>query len=157
MSEFVDASLFIGMHNPNKRTRVACKNYFVERLESEVTMSLENIGKCDNLVWQFPREVQDMYYPFMDNLHSVAKIRRVGYSAEDLQRALQDPRLENLDLQDRLSVAMAINKDGVLYTVRGRLIERADVLPIKSPADGIEKEFPKELEELYQKSLRLRI
>ncbi|WP_201294684.1 MULTISPECIES: DUF6190 family protein [unclassified Nocardiopsis] len=63
---FVDADVFMGMHHENEALRRGCKAFFVERLKGRVAMSLEQVGRCDDLVWRRPRELQDAYYPFMD-------------------------------------------------------------------------------------------
>lgn len=44
-------------------------------------MPLEEVGICDDLVWKMPRDIQDMYYPFMDNLHSMLDMSRLPYEA----------------------------------------------------------------------------
>lgn len=153
--DFVDYSLFMGMHSPDQRTRVACKNYFVNSCQKRIGMSLENIGMCDALVWGLPREIQDAYYPFMDALHTVAAIEKLAYTAIDLRAALDDPRLKSLSLQDRLSVAMAMNKGGTLFTTSRTLLARGD-LPVREPSRSeSERTFSPMLEALYRESLRL--
>lgn len=154
--EFLDASLFMGMHCADEATRVACKGFFVERLHGSVTMSLEHVGHCDDMVWQHGREVQDVYYPFMDNLHTDMKIARRGYQEEDLRLALSSPQLEGLPMFDRLLLAMVMNQQGTLYSVRPRLVGRPS-LPVHAPPGGPERLFPQKLEHLYKSSLALRI
>jgi hypothetical protein len=154
--EFIDSSLFLGMHSAVEATRRACKGFFVERLQGSVTMSLEHVGRCDDVVWRHGRQVQDAYYPFMDNLHTDMRIVRRGYQEEDLRLALSSARLEGLQLYDRLLLAMVINQGGTLYSVSQRLVERTD-LPVRPPPSSPEEAFPGELERLYQTSLRLRV
>ena len=110
--DFIDASLFMGMHSQDEATRIACKNFFVERLHSSVMMSLEHVGRCDDMVWQYGREVQDAYYPFMDNLHTDMRIVRRGCEEQDLRLALTSPLLQELPMLDRLLLAMVINRGG---------------------------------------------
>lgn len=151
----VDYSLFMGMHSADERTRVACKNYFVGSCQKRCGMSLENIGICDALVWSLPRKIQDAYYPFMDTLHTVATIEKLAYTDVDLRAALDDPRLRSLLLQDRLSVAMAMNMGGTLFTMRQTLLGQGD-LPVREPSrSGAERAFSPMLEALYQNSLQL--
>ena len=153
---FIDASLFLGMHGSDEPTRIACKNFFVEHLHGVVTMSLEHVGRCDDMVWRYQRAVQDAYYPFMDNLHTDMKIPRRGYEAPDLHRALEAPELAAIPLFDRLLLAMVMNHDGVLYTASPHLWGRRGV-PVQAPEVGrMESVFPEKLEALYGESLRLR-
>jgi hypothetical protein len=156
--DFIDASLFMGMHSQREATRLACKAFFVERLGVGAVMSLEHVGRCDDVVWQFTREVQDVYYPFMDNLHTDMRISRQPYQEEDLRTALSSKLLEGLPLFDRLMLAMVINRGGTLYSVSSRLVGRGD-LPVRAPTTtaAAEAVFPGGLEKLYQASLQLRV
>jgi len=177
MREFIDASVFLGMHSKDEQVRVMCKNYFVQRLTEEIGMSLEQVGKCDDVVWQIPRERQDAYYPFMDNLHTIMAIQRVPYNERDVQEAMFHQRLYSLDFSDRLTVGMALARGGVLYTLNPKLVSFKPSIPIdrlgrevtvdpkwfdisdlvRSPQEGKELTFPTELERLYQQSLVVRI
>jgi len=154
MKEYIDASVFLGMHSTDEKTRVACKNYFVNRLNDKIGMSLEQVGECDDVIWQYSREEQDAYYPFMDNLHTVMDIRRVAYDERDIQEATNNPKLQELSITDRLTAGMAIAKGAELYSVNPKLVGRDYV---RSPEAGKELSFPLELEEMYQKSLEVRI
>ncbi len=180
MKEFIDASIFLGMHDKDERIRVACKNYFVKRLNEQIGMSLEQVGKCDDAIWQYSREQQDAYYPFMDNLHTVMDIERIPYNEKDIQEAQFNKRLHGLDLSDRLTAGMALARGAVLYSVNPQLVnfrpqqpvlrfnlesQRTSIPPawfeisdfIRSPEIGKEQTFPDELERLYQQSLAVRI
>ena len=177
MREFIDASVFLGMHSKDEQVRVMCKNYFVQRLTEEIGMSLEQVGKCDDVVWQIPRERQDAYYPFMDNLHSIMKIDRTPYNEGDVNEVMFHQRPYGLDLSDRLTIGMALARRGVLYTVNPQLVSFKPSIPIdrlgrevavdpkwfdisdlvRSPQEGKELTFPTELERLYQQSLVVRI
>lgn len=180
MKEFIDASVFLGMHNKEERVRIACKNYFVSRLNDKVGMSLEHVGKCDDVIWQYSRDEQDAYYPFMDNLHTVMDIERIPYNEKDIQEAQFNKRLHGLDLSDRLTAGMALARGAVLYSVNPQLVnfrpqqpvlrfnlesQRTSIPPawfeisdfIRSPEIGKEQTFPDELERLYQQSLAVRI
>ncbi len=154
MKEYIDASVFLGMHNADEKTRIACKNYFVSRLNAEVGMSLEQVGKCDDVIWHYSREEQDAYYPFMDNLHTIMDIQRVGYDEKDIQEATTNKNLQDLGISDRLTAGMAIARGAELYSVNPNLMGRDHV---RSPEVGAELSFPSELEKLYQQSLEVRI
>ncbi|WP_245614077.1 DUF6190 family protein [Actinokineospora inagensis] len=154
VTEFVDATLFMGMHSTDERVRRSCKAFFVCRLATGVTMSLEQVGLCDDIVWSHPREVQDGYYPFMDNLHTDMAVNRVGYTVDDVSRALL---LTDLPLTERLTVSQAIGRGGTLFSVDQRYPTGAG-LPVRGPDPvGAEPEFPAGLEALYQASLVLRV
>jgi 4-hydroxy-tetrahydrodipicolinate synthase len=158
MKEFIDASLFLGMHSSDEKTRIACKNFFVKRLKQgkSVTMSLEQVGKCDDVIWSYSREEQDSYYPFMDMLHTDMDVKRIPYHEKDIETATTNSALKNLSLPDRLAIGMTLVQQGVLYTVNPQLLSHKD-LPCRLPAKGKELSFPKALEELYKESLELKI
>ncbi|RJQ81531.1 hypothetical protein D5S17_04850 [Pseudonocardiaceae bacterium YIM PH 21723] len=152
----IDASLFMGMHSTDDLTRVRCKGFFAQRIEGAVVMSLEHVGRCDDLVWSYPRDVQDRYYPFMDVLHTDMDIRRIGYGEKELITALEDPVLAGLPMHERLLLAMVLRRDAVLYTVSPRLRARED-LPVHHIDLPSTSDFPDGLEQLYQESLVLRV
>ncbi|HLD56728.1 MAG TPA: DUF6190 family protein [archaeon] len=157
MKDFVDHSVFLGMHSKDEKTRIACKNFFVSRLKNKkkIWMSFEQVGKCDDMIWSLPRKKQDAYYPFMDNLHTVMKIDRIPYSKSDIDITLNKKDLEYIDFLQRLTVGMAISRKGVLYTTNQTLLSRKS--PVTKPVLSSELYFPKNLEKLYQKSLELRV
>ena len=153
---FIDASLFLGMHSRDESVRVSSKNFIVGRLQEGVTMSLEHVGRCDDIIWRYGRTLQDAYYPFMDNLHTDMRIERVGYEEEELRLALDSPLLAELSLFHRTLLARVLRTGGVLFTVSPRLLGRR-ALPVQSPVSGPEAEFPERLERLYRTSLELRL
>ncbi len=156
MKEFVDASMFLGMNNKDEKIRIACKNYFVEKLKNGtmVFMSLEQVGICDKFIWSLPREKQDEYYPFMDNLHTEVKFKRIAYSERDI---LQGEWNSRLNFTEKLTLGMVSSKRGILYTVNRRLLGLS--LPFVKSLKKQNKElyFPKNLEKLYRKSLFVRL
>lgn len=155
-TELIDSSVFLGMHSVNEEIRISCKNYFIERLQTTIGMSLEHIGGCDNIIWLYPREVQDAYYPFMDTLHTIMNMNRLPYQENDIQLALTDSQLQPLPIYDRLLIALAKNRQQLVYTVNKQLLDK-NYLPVRYPEFESEKNFPKFLEDLYQTSLQLRI
>lgn len=164
MQEFIDATLFLGTHGTDEAVRVACKNYFVERYEQSIGMSDDQAGKCDRIIWYYSRELQDIYYPFMDRLRTDMDIRGLEYEAEDVTVVLGDQRLDGLRMSQKLTLGMALARKGKLYTVDEELHKLNLTLPQKQqlaifyPPSGDEKAFPdRVLEECYQKSLSLRI
>jgi hypothetical protein len=151
----IDASLFMALNSSDERIRHQGKAFFVEHLNGSAVMSLEQVGRCDALIWgTCSREQQDAYYPFMDNLHTDMKIDRIGYDEQDVRLALDSPFLADLPLTRRLTVAMVLNRGGLLYTVDPLLAGRGD-LPLGELPDVGDVVFPEPLERMYQESLVL--
>jgi hypothetical protein len=165
--EFVDATSFLGMNSTDEEERLACVRFFAARLDGSLGISAEQVGICDDTVWRFGRQVQDDYYPFMDNLHSRLRFERLTYTEADLDTALRRGN-PDLPLTDRLTLAMVINRDATLYTLNPRLLALADA-PVRHPAmaaaDGDTPDgdafagsaFPAWLDQLYQVSLALQV
>ncbi|MET8504483.1 DUF6190 family protein [Streptomyces sp. NPDC015232] len=159
---FIDADLFLGMNSADEALRIACKAFFVERLGGRVTMSLEQVGRCDDVIWGFSRELQDLYYPFMDHLHTVMDISREGYDPTDVYLALsEDSGLpEHMPFTDRLLLGQVLHRKGLLHTAGPRLAAFGG-LPVRAvaawPAGTPEPSFPEPLERLYRTSLALRL
>lgn len=155
--QFADAALFLGMNSADEAVRRSCKTFFVANIGSRLMMSLEQVGRCDDIVWGFGRGLQDAYYPFMDNLHTVMDIERRGYDEADL-RCGTEGLPERLPVHERLLLGMVLNRGGLLHTVSPRLLHH-DGLPVRAPAPvtAAEPSFPGPLEELYQQSLALRV
>jgi hypothetical protein len=155
--EYVDYSVFLGMNAASDRVRLSCKAFVVERLKTTMWMSWDHIGRCDDVIWRYSRKLQDLYYPFMDGLHSHRCIQREGYEESTLRLALADPRLQRLPVFQRLLVARALERAAVVYSVDPAML-REEELPIRRPAaPGAEREFPEWLEALYRTSLQLRV
>lgn len=160
MKEFIDAFLFLGMHSYDENKRIACKNFFVERFSRQqpVWISLEQVGFCDHIIWGFKRSLQDLYYPFMDRLHSEMDIRRIPYSKKHVSKISSDFTFDRIEDIHHFLCLMVICQNGTLYTTQN--LENIDSMQerIKHPIFG-RKElfFPRELEDLYQDSLTLRV
>ena len=156
LREFFDASVFLGMNSVDERIRKACKSFFVSRFAGGAATSLEQVGRCDDVIWGYSRELQDAYYPFMDELHTVMRICRQRFTDQELDRAMSDDRLKSLSVGDRLLLGKVLEAQGCLYSVRPHLTSRSD-LPVRCPEDAPDLDFPGNLAGLYQASLRLRI
>jgi Family of unknown function (DUF6190) len=164
MQELVDASLFLGMNSIDEEVRVACKNYFVDRFQQSIGMSDDQAGTCDRIIWKFSRELQDIYYPFMDRLRTDMDIQGLEYDIEDITVAQSDQRLNGLRVSQKLTLGMAIARHKPLYTVDTDIskinlgLSQDHQLAVFDPELGVEKSFPDIiLEKCYQESLSLRI
>jgi hypothetical protein len=155
-SPLIDASVFMGMHAQDEVTRLSCMSFMAAQFDAGVVLSWEQIGRCDEIVWSYARDVQDAYYPFMDVLHSTMSVARRPYEAADLDLALRDRRLAGLPTHEALAVAMASNRNASLVTISDRLHER-DGLPVRRPAATPAANFPEPVATLYARSLRLRV
>jgi hypothetical protein len=155
---YADAALFLGMNSTDEALRIACKAFFAGRPHGPVVMSLEQVGRCDDVIWDYSRELQDAYYPFMDNLHTIAGIRREGYEEVDIRRALSQDVPAALPAHERLLLGMVLNRKGMLHTASPRLGfgGRLPVRPVGA-APASEPLFPDPLERLYRQSLALRV
>ncbi|MBU0460424.1 MAG: hypothetical protein KJ771_06475, partial [Nanoarchaeota archaeon] len=158
INEYVDASSFLGMHHVEDRVRIACKNFFVKKLEQNacIGLSLEQMGKCTDTIWHCSEKEQKQYYPFMDKLNTELKIVQSNYTEKDIHVSETNHKLKNLRIIDRLKIGMVINRGGTLITINPFLLTQKH-LPIKEPKYGKELKFSKNLEDLYQKSLAVRI
>ena len=154
--EFIDATVFMGMHSKHEETRIACKNFFVQRTNHLIYMSFENVGKCDDLVWPFDRITQDVYYPFMDRLHTFMRIKRLPYSTKELH-LLPKPIFPSLNPFQKLTLLMVIAHKGKLYTFDKKLLSLELSFISKPALSKRELSFKNELEKYYSPSLALRL
>ncbi|TVP58297.1 MAG: hypothetical protein EA349_04805 [Halomonadaceae bacterium] len=157
---FIDASLFLGMHDADSQIRQACLSFFRRCFHQQVVMNLEQVGLCDGVIWQFPQSLQSDYYPFMDCLHSEMQILRQGYCYSELRLALDeqlDGQLDSLSPMQGMLAAQVIHQGGRLFTHDVQL--RA--LPLLQghighiPMLDTQSRFPDHLETLYQHSKTL--
>lgn len=151
--DFVDATTFLGMHSVDEADRLACVSFFAARMDTGLAMTLDEVGRCDDVIWGYTRAEQDAYYPFMDNLHTDARLVRLGYRTADVARSMDDGALAGLPVADRLLLAVVLNRSGTLHTLNPALLARAD-LPVRRPSISTAN-FPSTLDELYRTSLRL--
>lgn len=154
--KFVDATVFLGMNSTDDDIRRVCASFFASRLGDGVAISLEQVGRCDQMIWSYPRAAQDAYYPFMDNLHTDLPFDRLAYNEQDV--AVAHHAGGGIAMADRLLLAMVANRGGTLFTLNPRLLARQDapVRRLDAHARG-RTLFPAQLESLYQDSLALLI
>jgi hypothetical protein len=132
--EYIDYTVFLGMNAASEPLRRSCKAFVADRLESEMVMTWDHVGRCDDIIWSYSRRLQDLYYPFMDGLHSQRCVRREGYEESSLRLALSDSRLQRLPVLQRLLVARALEQEAVIYTLDPALL-REEGLPIRAPLE----------------------
>lgn len=150
----IDASLFLGMHHRDQSIRMRSLNFFQAHYSSGVRMNFEQIGICDSVIWQQPRQTQDDYYPFMDVLHTRMTFARQGYDTRQLVTASSDDRLAHLRVEQKLLVAQVLANNVKLYThdlTLRRLPCLADHLGSLDGSPVVQR-FPDDLEDLYQRS-----
>ncbi|HDR9277415.1 TPA: hypothetical protein QDB24_005555 [Burkholderia vietnamiensis] len=152
---FIDASFFLGMHDGNEFRRLKSLSYFSRNLSAQPRMNYEQIGICDAVIWTQRREVQDLYYPFMDRLHTDMAIQRSGYTYHEIDTALSDPELRSLTPERALLAAQVLHSQGSLAT-HDPVLLKLDCLRGRiwiAPADDDSPvSFPPELQALYDAS-----
>jgi hypothetical protein len=152
---FIDASVFLGMHHEHDSTRERSLAFFRDHFDRGVRMSYEQIGICDAIIWRQSREVQDLYYPFMDCLHSEMRIHREGYLFEELGLVLEHHELRALGSAQALLAAQVLHREGVLFThdpaLRSLPCLRSRLGAFEGSLRGAA--FPAELQKLYHTSL----
>jgi len=150
----IDASVFLGLHHHDAGLRQRSLGLFRGRFTARVQMNYEQIGICDAVIWRQRREVQDLYYPFMDRLHSEMQIVRAGYAIGELDLAVGHRELRGLRPEQALLAAQVLTREAVLAThdpaLRGLrcLQSRLWDFDATRPPGG----FPPELESLYERS-----
>ena len=148
----VDASVFLGMHHRDEQIRQRSLRFFRDHFQDRVWMSFEQIGLCDSIIWRQSREVQDLYYPFMDRLHSDMRIERGGYCARELALAIGHHELQRLRPERALVAAQVlargavlVSHDPVLRRLRCLQSHLWDFDAVRVPV-----EFPPTLQALYE-------
>lgn len=151
---FIDATVFLGMHHEHDSTRESSLAFFRDHFGRGVQMNFEQIGICDAIIWRQSREVQDLYYPFMDRLHSEMRIHREGYRFEELGLALEHPELRTLGSAQALLAAQVLHRQGVLFTHDPVLRDLPCLRSQLGAFDGSvgRAAFPAELQDLYRTS-----
>lgn len=152
---FIDASVFLGMHHADELIRQRSLAFFRSHFERRARMNFEQVGICDAIIWRQPRRVQDLYYPFMDLLHSDMQILREGYAFAELELAGSDRQLRELrPAQALLAAQVLLNAAGTLFTHDPALLALPCLASRLGDFDGLGQTgaFPTELQGLYQAS-----
>lgn len=155
----IDASWFMGMHHEHSQLRARSLAFFTQHYHRQAWMSFSQVGICDAIIWKKSRELQDLYYPFMDVLHSQMRIQRAGYSEAALQRAATCDALAGLPPEKRLLAAQVLDCQAAFHThdqdyLGCPALKPWLVAPEASPVPG---HFPDSLQQLYEASLALSI
>ena len=156
--EYIDYTVFLGMNAASDPLRWRCKALVASRLERTVLMTWDHVGRCDDIIWQYSRELQDLYYPFMDRLHSHRCIEREGYEDSTLRLAVNDARLR--EAARRSSPARGAEPwSGKPGSTRSILVfcGSPSCRYAPPPECDAEQAFPEWLESLYRASLQLRV
>ncbi len=152
---FIDATAFLGMHHRDEMTRNTSLSFFQSHFTSDcVRMNYEQIGICDAVIWQQSRQSQDIYYPFMDLLHTEMKIHRVGYTFSEVKWGVDQPALCNLLPEQALLVAQVVLQGGLLMT-HDPILRQLPVLAsrlLDADHSDVPSSFPPELQALYEAS-----
>lgn len=154
---FIDATTFLGMNAEHETLRCISVNFFSSRYKTQVFMGLEQVGLCDDVIWQYSRREQDLYYPFMDCLHTQMDIQRIAYNQQDYDRACHDENLQGLSFSVAILMAQVLNNNGVLYTHNRQLQAIAPLGEHLGRFDDENGQFVESLHDLYEQSKVLRI
>jgi hypothetical protein len=151
---FLDASIFLGMHHEDEQVRQRSLAFFRCYFASQVRMSFEQVGICDAIIWRQSREVQDLYYPFMDVLHSQMQILREGYEFREIELALEHRELQGLRPEQALLAAQVMRRESALFTHDPALRSLPCLRPLLANFErlGPEASFPPALQALYEPS-----
>ncbi|KPX48916.1 DUF6190 family protein [Pseudomonas syringae pv. tagetis] len=158
MSDFdlpmIDATVFMGMHHADPDVRDKSLGVFSRFYESSVQMNFAQIGICDAIIWKKSRALQDVYYPFMDVLHTDMAIQREGCSEQVLQRAANDTLFKGLPAEKKLLAAQVMEQEIPFYTHDPELLRLQVLQPFLQPFEGLTRQrvFPEMLQRLYDQS-----
>jgi hypothetical protein len=150
----IDATVFMGMHHADPIVRNKSIVFFTRFYRQRIQMNFGQVGICDAIIWKKSRALQDVYYPFMDVLHTDMAIHRQGCSERALHRASTDSLLAGLDTEKKLVAAQVLEYELEFYTHDSQLWEIETLRPFlmefkdNQPEEG----FPPTLQHLYQKS-----
>ena len=167
-----DASIHFGQFCiDNEDLRISCKNSQASLLPDEDVdikafyTYFEN-GWMDDVIWSLEREVQDVYYPFMDVFFSNKNIKGLADNIEEMSFAtMLATKFPKISSSSAITFALAVTRraDEVHTLYKSMLdpklvaymMDSYGVLVTKPPLSK-EMEFTcthHNLEELYQKSL----
>ncbi|CAN1598391.1 DUF6190 family protein [Pseudomonas sp. B21-028] len=155
----IDATVFMGMHHSDPEVRAKSLGFFGAFYSRQVMMSFGQIGICDAIIWKKSRHLQDVYYPFMDVLHTDMDIQRQGYCNKVLKRACLEPDWAHLSVEKRLLVAHVVEHQQPFYTHDDSLCELGLLKPFLKtfPSTTSPSVFPEKLQRLYEQSMEMSI
>lgn len=160
MVPIIDASVFLGMHHESLEIREKCVEIIVRNFNGGLEINLEQIGLCDNVIWQRSREEQDAYYSFVSYLHTVMEFKRIPYADEAYQLAAIDYRLKYLPMKKAIIACHVLVGERRLYTLdydlRNMDLLSDYIMPITS-SNATEYGFSEPLNFFYKKSLTLKL
>ncbi|WP_122220714.1 DUF6190 family protein [Pseudomonas syringae group genomosp. 3] len=153
----IDATVFMGLHHADPGVRDKSLGFFSRFYESSVQMNFAQIGMCDAIIWKKSRALQDVYYPFMDVLHTDMAIQRRGYSEQVLQRAANDTLFKDLSAEKKLLAAQVLEQELPFYTHDLELLRLQVLQPFLQPfkSAGSQHAFPEALQRLYTESCQM--
>lgn len=155
----IDATVFMGMHHSDPQVRAKSLGFFSAFYSRQVSMSFGQIGICDAIIWKKSRHLQDVYYPFMDVLHTDMNIQRQGYCNKVLKLACLEPDWAHLSVEKKLLAAHVLEYQRPLFTHDDSLRELSLLKPFLKafPASVSSPVFPEKLQGLYEQSLEMSI
>lgn len=155
----IDATVFMGMHHSDPQVRARSLGFFNRYYQHQVLMNFDQIGICDAIIWKKSRHLQDVYYPFMDVLHTEMDIQRQGYSNAVLKRASEASGWMHLSVEKRLLAAQVVEYRQPLFTHDKELHELTALKPFlqdfPQPISG--SAFPQNLQNLFEQSREMLI
>ena len=155
----IDATVFMGMHHSDPELRTKSLGFFSSFYQRQVLMSFGQIGICDAIIWKKSRHLQDVYYPFMDVLHTEMAIQRQGYCNEVLRRAGLESDWSHLNVEKKLLAAHVIEHRQPLFTHDEELRELTVLKPFLQsfPRSISGPAFPENLQRLFEQSSEMLI
>ncbi|MHC8305811.1 DUF6190 family protein [Pseudomonas sp. PB3P13] len=155
----IDATVFMGMHHADQGIREQSLGFFNAFYSRRVLMSFGQIGICDAIIWKKSRQLQDVYYPFMDVLHTDMNIQRRGYCNKVLKRACLESDWAHLSVEKRLLAAQVVEHQHPFFTHDSALRELDTLKPFLQtfPSSKTGSVFPESLQSLYEQSCAMSI
>jgi hypothetical protein len=150
----IDATVFMGMHHSDPDVREKSLGFFSAFYSHPISMSFGQIGICDAIIWKRSRHLQDVYYPFMDVLHTNMKIQRQGYCNKVLRRACLESDWAHLSVERKLLAAQVVEHQCPFFTHDNALRNLSALKPFLRtfPSSVVIPKFPEKLQVLYEQS-----
>ncbi len=91
-SAYLDYRVFLGMNAASELLQAEVQgSSWPTRLESEMVMTLDHVGRCDDVIWSYSRGCKTSTIRSWTRLHSHRCLRREGYEDSTLQPARGRP------------------------------------------------------------------